>query len=256
MSTDVGVLKSLHSGVGVKMRKLIITALVGILIGTVGSQFALKGYRYVRHTYFTEVRPLAKGLRYYDTRMGIFEMSTVRQADVIMFGDSNIQLGKWSEWTGCKSLVNRGIGGDITKRMLKRIDTVLDLNPKAIFFMGGVNDVVKAIPLSETVANLDAIMSRLANSGAEIYMTHVFNVTSEYNGTGWPNQFIDSMNDEIVTLSKKYRSITMIDLKEELAPGGILKPEYAYDNMHFVPASYKIWLNRVGPLIKEHCSGS
>lgn len=234
------------------MKKAILLVVIGLTIGVFASPVAERFYRHVKHYYFSEPRT-ERGAIYYDARVGIFSMSSLDRADVVMFGDSNTELGKWREWTGCNSLVNRGIGGDTTEGMLKRIDSVLALKPKAIFFMGGINDVVKAVPFEKTVANLDAIMARLSRSGAKVYMNYVFKVSDTYQKNGWPNQFIDDLNAEISRLANKYPSITMIDLTPDLAPGGSINPSLVYDGMHLIDAGYRIWLAHVIEHINRRC---
>ncbi len=67
------------------------------------------------------------------------------QGAVVFFGDSITR--KWSLPEAFPGLhvSNRGIAGDTTRNMLCRLqDTVLNLHPKAIVFMGGINDLTQS----------------------------------------------------------------------------------------------------------------
>lgn len=222
--------------------------LVSVFIG----HQAKPTYRYLKYHYFSAPN-IGRELPWYNARTEHYSLSKITQADIVMVGDSNTANGLWSEWTGCESLVNRGIGGDTTEGMLRRIDDVLALKPKAVFFMGGVNDVVKKIPIELTIANLNLIMSRLSLSGAKAYMNFVFNVTDKYQGDGWPNQFIDNLNARIKKLSKKYPKITMIDLGPSLTNSGTLDLALTYDGLHLTALGYERWLTRINGLIEEDC---
>lgn len=64
------------------------------------------------------------------------------QGAIVFLGDSITR--KWDVQKAFPDLkvANRGISGDTTRGMLCRLkDTVLDLHPKAIVFMGGINDM-------------------------------------------------------------------------------------------------------------------
>src|SRR5882672_7029633 len=103
----------------------------------------------------------ARKLTYQDYRRGLFALSKIESASIVMLGDSLTEGAPWRELTGCLSLVNRGIGGDTTTRLRGRLDEVLKLKPRAIFLMIGVNDISLSVPRSTSVENLRAILDRL-----------------------------------------------------------------------------------------------
>src|SRR5438105_5617872 len=80
-------------------------------------------------------------LSYHEYRRGLFALSKIEAASIVMLGDSLTEGAPWRELTGCADLVNRGIGGDTTSGVLARLDEVLKLKPRAIFLMIGVNDI-------------------------------------------------------------------------------------------------------------------
>ncbi len=75
-------------------------------------------------------------------RMATFEKD--KQADqgaVVFLGDSITAKWNLAGVFGDLKVANRGISGDTTRGMLCRLqDNVLDLHPKAIVYMGGIND--------------------------------------------------------------------------------------------------------------------
>src|SRR5271165_261445 len=64
----------------------------------------------------------SRKLSYKDVRRGLFALSKMQTASIVMLGDSLTEGGPWLELTGCPSIVNRGIGGDTTKGVLGRLD--------------------------------------------------------------------------------------------------------------------------------------
>ncbi|HEU5397337.1 MAG TPA: GDSL-type esterase/lipase family protein [Verrucomicrobiae bacterium] len=86
------------------------------------------------------------------------------QGAIVFFGDSITR--KWDlakAFPGMK-VANRGIGGDTTRGMLCRLkENVLDLHPKAIVFMGGINDLsCQPAGTPETIAaNVRSILEQI-----------------------------------------------------------------------------------------------
>ena len=56
---------------------------------------------------------------------------------VIMLGDSLTAKANWKELLNQEGIINLGINGDTTKDILFRLDTVVEINPKIVFFNGG-----------------------------------------------------------------------------------------------------------------------
>ena len=62
--------------------------------------------------------------------------------DVVFLGDSLTNGGRWSEAFIEKRVANRGIGGDTSQGILNRVDKVIALNPKTVYLMLGINDIM------------------------------------------------------------------------------------------------------------------
>ena len=75
----------------------------------------------------------------YAHRESLFELLPKPQNRIVFAGDSLTQGGEWAEFY-CGAL-NRGIGGDTSEGMMKRIRTITALNPRAVFLMVGSNDL-------------------------------------------------------------------------------------------------------------------
>ena len=127
--------------------------------------------------------PSAKAGRhmsYYEVRRGLFALSKIKTAPIVMLGNSLTEAGPWTDLTGCLSIANRGIGGDTTAKLRDRLDEVVALQPRAIFLMIGVNDITLGVPGETTAGNLRAILDRLGGTGAHVFMSYVLPVTSSY----------------------------------------------------------------------------
>jgi lysophospholipase L1-like esterase len=59
------------------------------------------------------------------------------------------------------TVVNRGIGGDITFGVLKRLDDVIKRQPSKLFLLIGINDIGKDIPDAVIADNIRKIILRV-----------------------------------------------------------------------------------------------
>lgn len=57
-------------------------------------------------------------------RQGMFALSKIDSASVVMLGDSLTEAAQWAEITGCRFLANRGIGADDSAGVLRRLEEV------------------------------------------------------------------------------------------------------------------------------------
>jgi lysophospholipase L1-like esterase len=194
-----------------------------------------------------------RNMSYYEVRLGLFAMSKIDTAPIVMLGDSLTEAGPWTDLTGCLQIANRGIGGDTTSKLRVRLDEVIALRPRAIFLMIGVNDITLNIPRETTLDNLRAILARLSGSGAQVFFNHVLPVTASYHKKRI-NRDIAGLNADIAKLAHGLRNVTMIDVGPQLAGGdGFMRREFSYDGLHLTPKGYAVLRDAVGPYIAQHC---
>ena len=65
-------------------------------------------------------------------------------------------------------VANLGISGDTTSGGLSRVPSALDLKPRFVILELGGNDGLRGLPLSQTRANLDAMIRRFTGAGARV----------------------------------------------------------------------------------------
>ena len=78
---------------------------------------------------------------HYKERVELFAKEPVVTGKVMFLGNSITEGGNWGELLGDKSIINRGIGGDVTFGIMKRLDDVVIRRPSKIFILIGINDI-------------------------------------------------------------------------------------------------------------------
>jgi lysophospholipase L1-like esterase len=195
----------------------------------------------------------SRNMSYSEVRRGLFAMSKIQTAPIVMLGDWLTEAGPWTDLTGCLTIANRGIGGDTTKRVLDRLDEVLALKPRAVFLMVGVNDVSLGIPSEATIGNLRAILGRLAGADAHTFANYVLPVTARYTKRRI-NSDISRLNTVFATLLADRPNITPIDVRPQLSGAdGSLREEFAYDGIHLTPKGYAVLRDAIAPHVATYC---
>jgi acyl-CoA thioesterase-1 len=67
-------------------------------------------------------------------------------------------------------VVNAGISGDTTSGGVERVDSVIAMKPDIVILELGPNDGLRGLPPSSTRANLDEIITRLKEAGAQVML--------------------------------------------------------------------------------------
>ncbi len=190
---------------------------------------------------------------YREFRRDIFALSSLDRAAVVMLGDSITEAAPWDELTACRSIANRGIGGDTTAGVLGRLDGVLKLRPRAVFLMIGVNDITLGVAPEQTLANYRGILDRLGAANLHTAVAYVLPVAKSY--AKWrSNAAIARLNEEIEGLIAGRSGVSAVDLRPLVRNDqGFLRQDLSYDGLHLNAKGYAIWRDAIAAEIGRYC---
>jgi len=92
------------------------------------------------------------------SRVAKFEAEPVVTGRVIFLGNSITQGGDWPALTADSTVINRGIGADLTFGLRDRLADVTRRKPSKLFILIGINDISKDIPDAVIAAEYRAII--------------------------------------------------------------------------------------------------
>lgn len=170
------------------------------------------------------------------------------QYTVAAFGDSLIQGYGGAKKGGFVSLLgtetgveikNFGKSGETSAQGLARIDAVLAEQPKVVLLLFGGNDALQKVPVSETEANLDAMISRFKEANSKVILLGVL------GGLG-----VDPYQGMFLQLAKKHDVLYVPNVLRGL----IGNKSYMNDPIHPNDAGYAYIADRVYPTLLEACS--
>jgi lysophospholipase L1-like esterase len=168
-----------------------------------------------------------------------------KQANIVMLGDSVTHNVEWNELLGRDDVVNRGIGGDNTLGMLRRIGFVYKLHPKICFVMGGVNDMKDGISVEEVFDHYQKIVAGLKERGI------IPVIQSTFYSVKLPAENTDRLNKVL----KKYaedQGLYYMDLNRSLAVNRSLKKELSPDGTHLNAKGYEVWKRELEIVLKKY----
>ncbi|HVW97948.1 MAG TPA: GDSL-type esterase/lipase family protein [Mucilaginibacter sp.] len=180
-------------------------------------------------------------------RIALFEKEPVVKGRVIFLGNSITEMGNWKKATGDTTVINRGIGGDITFGILKRLKDITDREPSKLFILCGINDIGKDIPDAVIADNILKIVNRVHSAcpKTEIYVESVLPVNPTV--AHFPQHY--DKEEHVLALNRL--------LKANAEKGGYafvnifplfldkdkrLEAKYTYEGLHLKPPAYDIWV--------------
>lgn len=119
---------------------------------------------------------------HYGPRVTQFKAEPVVKGRIIFLGNSITEMGQWGKLTGDTTVINRGIGGDISFGVLKRLDDVIAREPSKVFLLIGINDIGKDIPDTVIADNIRKIVSAI-NAGSpntKVYVQSILPVNHNF----------------------------------------------------------------------------
>ncbi len=202
----------------------------------------------------------------YKLQLDLYDIYKLKQADVVMLGNSLTHGANWNELLGRPNVVERGIVSDVLAGFAARLYYVTKLKPKIVFILGGLNDIYNWIPVETIYQDYIKIIEELKRNK----ITPVIQSTL-YAGRDWGkdwleanrpeldvpkyngerNTQVDKLN-EMLSNFAKVNQIEFIDINSKLSRGGYLKPEVTYDGAHLNANGYKIWAEEVDKILRKN----
>ncbi|NDW12525.1 esterase [Bacteroides sp. 214] len=192
--------------------------------------------------------------RYYTKVAEFAAQPSITDKDIVFLGNSLTENANWSELTGKKKIVNRGIIGDEIMGIYDRLDQILPGKPKKIFLMSGTNDVSHDLSTDEIVSRMALLIDRIQQESpkTKLYLQSLLPINESFGRykkmTGKTDQ-IPAINACLKQLAEE-KNIDFIDLFPLFVQPrtNIMRKELTNDGLHLKSEGYEIW----GKAIKKY----
>jgi len=186
----------------------------------------------------------------YTLELDKYRTYMMKQADIVMLGNSITHGINWNELIDRTSISEQGIPSDITEGVLNRLEYVYKLNPKICFIMIGVNDVFGWIQIETIFVNYKLLIENLKAKNIIPVIQSIL-----YAGNATPNA--ENRNIEISKLNQllfdyaKENKIEFINLNKKMSASNFLKAELTIDGIHLNGEGFKIWSREVDKVLRK-----
>lgn len=194
---------------------------------------------------------------YYHQRVSLFKNLPKTQNDIIFLGNSITDGGEWSELFQDLRIKNRGISGDYTIGVLKRIEEITDRNPDKVFLLIGVNDLKSGLKPDSVVKNILWICSIIKEKcpKTKLYVQSILPVNEVFGKFGSHT----NKKEEIIEVNKQlaFRSnsipYTFIDIFTPFCDStGRMKGKFTNDGLHLKGEGYLKWKELIQSKVYEN----
>lgn len=131
-------------------------------------------------------------------QVGAVRDESVEAKTVVAFGDSLVKgfgatrdggfVSILSDEAGVP-IINAGKNGDTTESALARLETdALSFKASIVIVLLGGNDALRQVPIDETFRNLEEIIERIEDTGAEVLLVGV-------QGSAFTDPYLNEFND-------------------------------------------------------------
>ncbi len=170
----------------------------------------------------------------------------------VLVGDSITQFGPWQTLLAGADVVNRGVSGDTSSRILQRMNGVLAVKPKKAFLMFGINDFGRGTDPEQVFKNYEKIVAMLRDAKIRVIISSTIKCSANeiHPQTYAINKKVDALNAKLKQFSQA-NGITYIDINEKLTGANGLDKRYTVDGVHLSLEGYKVWAKLLSPLINE-----
>ena len=186
--------------------------------------------------------------QHYGDRVNLFieENKTVSDVDVVFLGDSLTEGYDVTKFYPEFIVLNRGIGGDTTFGVEKRLkESVYDAQPKLTAMLIGANN------FDTMFDNYENILKSFNKEAPEMKVV-LLSLTSMTGNWGRNNQKAIKNNEKIKEYARQY-DFTFVDLYSPLLDKNTneLKEEYTIDGGHLTEAGYQVVTSVITPVLHQ-----
>jgi lysophospholipase L1-like esterase len=179
-------------------------------------------------------------------RLEQFKKEPIVNGKIIFLGNSITEMGNWKKVLNDTTVINRGIGGDITFGVLKRLKDITDRQPSKLFMLLGINDIGKDIPDAVIADNYLKIVKEihLKCPQTKIYVQSILPVNSTL--PRFPQHY--DKQEHVLSVNKLLKAnaqvgnYTYVDIAHLFMDANQrLESKLTYEGLHLKPDAYVIW---------------
>lgn len=191
---------------------------------------------------------------YYHQRVTHFQSLPQTKGDIIFAGNSITDGAEWYELFNDVRIKNRGISGDVSAGVIKRLDEITSRKPAKVFLMIGVNDLARNVSTDSLVKNILWIASYIRQQipSTQLYVQSILPVNDVYGKFETHTNKGDKIKQVNVQLGQNASSYhyTYMDLYSHFTDtNGKMNATLTNDGLHLKGEAYLLWKHLIYPYV-------
>ncbi|MFK8018359.1 MAG: GDSL-type esterase/lipase family protein [Pseudomonadales bacterium] len=164
--------------------------------------------------------------------------------DVLFVGDDLVAEGLWTELLPDRNVRNRGLNGQTTSELIRRIVPLVSAKPRQLYLSIGANDLANQVEVAVIMANYRELINLIKAFSPDtriVVMTALPLTPQSYPG-------IESLNEELKVLAETH-TLDFVDTASALlSQTGEYRPGLADRRMRLLGDGYALWRE----LLQQH----
>ena len=178
------------------------------------------------------------------------EMDSIGHPDNVFLGNSITEGFDLETFFPGHEFANRGIVGDHLDGLIQRLDnSALNLKPKKLFLMIGINDIgdkrSDEYLISMFIALVDTLVTSLPET--DIYMHSILPTSPRWKNC--PPDQIKRVNVFLELLAQENELVFINLYPHFMGDTKYINPDLTRDGLHPNQAGYQVWAKRIKPFI-------
>ena len=209
--------------------------------------------------------------KFYFDRISKFKKEPIGKNKIVFLGNSIMQGGgNWNNRYKSDNIVNRGISGDYTAGILRRLDEILFYKPKSVFLMIGINEFfadnsekpeVSPENVAKSILKIADIITRHSPK-TKVFIHTILPINNDqylevkkvdYNFL--QDNYTPSINSQVEETNSILKSnvqYEVIDLHSIFIDNNFkLNYDLSSDGVHLNENGYSLWVHETMDLIKS-----
>ncbi len=187
-----------------------------------------------------------------ERRKDLFEVLPNEPRETVMLGDALIEEGNWSELLQNPKVRNRGIRGDMTIDITKRLREITEAQPTQIYLYVGSEDLANGRQVAEIMQDYEKILTeiKLQSPATQVWVQSILPTNFMKGERLRDNVTIQAVNQKIEAMCVRF-SAKYLNLYPSFMLDSQLNDAYTNDGLHLNAKGYKIWAKLIQQSLPE-----
>lgn len=174
------------------------------------------------------------------------------QQTIVFLGDSLTEGGQWESYFPDIQTINHGVSGDTTFAIVQRIHFTIDANPRKIFIMTGINDLLQGFRQDQILGNYETLLEQFKEKLplSTVFVQSLLPIVHSEELSELHTAILD-FNTSLKELAERYK-YPFLDIYPAFSDeDDMLDVDFSTDGLHLNNQGYAVWQKEIFPYVTQ-----